>query len=673
MAGKYDALFTPMKIGGVTIKNRIIMAAMSGTGLIQTIYGDSKYNEKAEAFMMARVRGGVGLIIPGVTYLTDKWGGGGWIYENEEVFLGPIKDLMQKIHSYDCKLFLQLGCGFGRTLSILSGQKPDGLDLADAMKNTPSAIPNSWDPDQMHSPMTLEAIEATIEAAVKTAMLCQKADIDGVELHAVHEGYLLDQFSMSCTNFRTDQYGGSLENRLRITTRIIRGIKEACGEDFPVIVRYSVASKMRGFNSGALPGENYVEFGRSLEESPEVARILEAAGCDALDADNGSYDSWWWAHPPMYMPMACNLPESAYIKYFVNIPVISGGRMEDPDIACKAVEGTIIDGISIGRQFLADAEWCNKVQQERIDEIRPCIACHNGCLGRAYNGKSCSCALNPAAVNEEKYQIRPAEVKKKVMIVGGGIGGMEMARLCAMRGHDVALYEKNSELGGVFIAAAAPDFKEADKKLLDWYRSEMVRCNIRIHMNTEVSPGQIQQAVADVIVIATGARNRELAVNGIRQEHVMKAIDYLLGNKAVCGEDVVVVGGGLTGCEIAYDLGKQGKNVTLLELQDDILKVPGLSAANSLMLRELLAYHSVDVRINTRLGGISEQSVSVICGDKEEQLPASCVILSIGYVSQAPLAETFTKSDNIHVLGDAAHVGNLMDVIWSAYDLALQI
>lgn len=673
MAGKYGTLFTPMQLGGVTIKNRIVMAAMSGTGLIQTIYGDSKFNKKAEAFMMERVRGGVGLIIPGVTYLTDKWGRGGWIYENEEVFMGPIRDLMKKIHAYDCRLFLQLGCGFGRALSILSGQRPKDLDLTAAMRNTPSAIPNVWDPSQMHSAMTLEDIQQTIDAAVKTAVLCQRAGIDGVELHAVHEGYLLDQFSMSCTNQRQDSYGGSLENRLRITTDIIRGIKAACGSDYPVIVRYSVASKMRGFNSGALPGENFREFGRSLEESPEAARILEAAGCDALDADNGTYDSWWWAHPPMYMPMACNLPESAYIKHFVNIPVICGGRMEDPDIACKAVEGGSIDGIALGRQFLADPEWCNKVQQERTEEIRPCIACHNGCLGRAYNGKPCSCALNPAAVNEDAYRIQPAQVKKRVVVVGGGIGGMEAARLCAMRGHQVTLYEKRGELGGVFIAAAAPSFKEADKKLLAWYQNELKRTGVEVRLHMEITAELLKCLSADEIVIATGATPRTLPVPGVERGQVMEAVEYLRARKEPAGERAVVVGGGLTGCEIAYDLAQKGRQVTLIEMQDDILKVPGLCAANSGMLRELLHFYHVEIRTDTVLQEVLEDSVSIDTVGRKECIPADAVILSVGYTPQAPLADALSDMGNIHVLGDAEHVGNLMDAIWAAYDLALEL
>jgi 2-enoate reductase len=433
----YEALFTPLKVGGVTLKNRVILCAMGGTAPFG--HFGNRYNEKIRDYYIERCKGNVGLIIPGVTGVST---GFGWLYESRDVFLGPIKALMEEINSYGTKYFLQLGAGFGRAQFPFPGMPEEAVKR---MNVAPSdGLPNVWMPEMKHRALTEKEIEDIVKAFGKTAALCREAGIDGVEIHAVHEGYLLDQFAIKNINRRTDKYGGSLENRLRFATDIIKEIKKTCGADYPVSVRYSVSSKMRGFNQGALPGEPYEEFGRSMEESPAAARILEEAGADLLNADNGSYDSWFWAHPPMYMPLACNLPEVAYIKNFVKIPVACAGRMEDPATAAEAIASGKIDGVGVARQFLADPLWLNKAREGKTEDIRPCIACHNGCFAvTSYKGKPIAmfgmarCAVNPAAMEEKAYELKPAAVRKKVAVVGGGIGGMEAARLLKLRGHEV--------------------------------------------------------------------------------------------------------------------------------------------------------------------------------------------------------------------------------------------
>ena len=494
----------------------------------------------------------------------------------------------------------------------------------------------------------------------------------------MHEGYLLDQFSMANMNHRTDEYGGSLENRLRFATDIIRAIKALCGKDYPVSVRYSVASKIRGFNQAALPGEAYTEFGRSMEESPAAARILQEAGADMLNADNGSYDSWFWAHPPMYMPMACNLPEVSYLKQFVDIPVICAGRMNDPDIAADAVRSGKVDGVGIARQLLCDPDWCDKVRDGELEDIRPCIACHNGCFPvTRYKGLSCGmvghmgrCALNPVTFREKELELKRAERKKKVAVVGGGIGGMEAARLLALRGHTVTLYEKGGELGGVFRAAAAPEFKEQDKKLIAWYIRQLKKLPVELRLNTTVTAEDLKAMDAEEIIVATGSKPRKLPIPGFDGPNAVEAVDYLLGNKPV-GEKVVIIGGGLTGCEIAYDLALNGKKPVIVEMQDDILKIMGLSAANSNMLREIIRYYEIPVHVSTALREIREGEV--LAKDENGEvlhIPADSVILSVGYVPDGDLGD---GDPRVHVLGDAHKVGTLMSVIWEAYDIAYQI
>ncbi len=675
MQEHYPHLFSPVKIGNVTLKNRVVLAAMGGTNLL--LPGTGEFNPNVRDYYLARAKGNVGLIIPGVTFVHT----GGWLYNRAAAFLGPVKELMKEIHAYGSKFFFQLGAGFGRAEHLESGSiDPERLFSAS------DGMPNVWKPDVLHRGLTVEEIHQFVDAYGKCALLCKEAGIDGVEIHAVHEGYTLDQFATACTNHRTDEYGGSLENRFRFVSEVIREIKRTCGKDYPVMVRYSAASKMRGFNQGALPGEAYKEFGRSLEESPAAARLLVAAGADALNGDNGSYDSWWWAHPPVYMPQHCNFPEVAYIKKFVDVPVFCAGRMEDPVFAEKVIAAGEIDGIAVGRQFLADPEWLNKAREGREADIRPCIACHNGCFaigGIPKPGSSgrptAHCAINPVTLEERNWVLTPAAAKKRIAVVGGGVGGMECARILTMRGHDVTLFEKTGTLGGVFIAAAAPDFKEKDKQLLAWYRRQLDTLGVYVRLNTEADTDTVSGY--DEVIAATGAFPRKLKLPGLDSPRVMEAVEYLTGVKEA-GEKTVVIGGGLTGVEIAYDLALKGKKPVIVEMQQDILQVPGLCAANSNMLREIIRYYGIPVYLNASLAGVTEEGgfrVRVKEKDASEELllEADNCILSVGYVPERTLADRLLAggfpAGRLHVIGDAHKVENLMNVIWEAYELSYRL
>lgn len=673
MKKNHEILFTPMKVGGVTIQNRFVHAPMEGTSPIEGLL-DYKFNENSHQYLIERAKNGVGLIIPGITCVKNLLGNK-WLHENEELFLGPVKDLIKDIHSYGSKFFLQLGAGFGRVL-VVPNEIREMMFKAPHESNpffaaASEGMPNVWDPKISNREMTVKEIQDIVDGFAKSALLCKRAGIDGVEIHAIHEGYLLDQFTIANTNQRKDEYGGSLENRCRFVTDIIKAIKKECGEDYPVIVRYSVTSKMRGFNKGAVPGEVYDEFGRDYEESIACAKILEEAGADALDADNGSYDSWFWAHPPVYMPLACNLKDAAFIKKHVKIPVFCAGRMENPDTSAKAIKDGLIDGVAIGRQFLADGEYCKKVKEGKTDDIRPCIACHNGCfaisqlktggtgMNLAGNGH---CAINPYTLEEKKRVLNPISSPKNIAVIGGGIGGMEAARVLTLRGHHVTLYEKSNELGGVFIAAAAADFKEKDKMLIQWYIKQMKDLKINIQMNKEITEEALKNIDADEFIIAIGATPRRLKFPG--NVETMEAIEYLRGYKEV-GENVIIIGGGLTGCEIAYDLALKNKKPIIVEKQDDILNVPNLCAANSNMLRELVRYYKIPVYTNAEVKETKEQEATIVQNGKEIKVNADSIITSIGYN-----VRSLPQKEHVHVIGDAYKVGNLMNVVWQAYDLA---
>ena len=363
MDAKYAPLFTPFKVGNVEIRNRIVLCPMGGTSLFGWME-PNHFDQEAARFFLDRADH-VGLIIPGIAPLRDTLGGR-WLYQNKKMFR-QLSEYMKEIHSRGAKLFVQLTAGMGRSWAITDllvplHQNPVLRTLAKPIIDTdyqlasPSALPSRWSDKITCREMTVQEIEQIIEAFARTAALCKEAGVDGVEVHAVHEGYLLDQFTLPYTNHRTDAYGGSFENRYRFAAEVVKAIKAACGQDYPVSLRYSVLSKVKDFGSGALPGETYTEIGRDMSESERAARYLQDAGYDMLNADNGTYDSWYWAHPPAYMPLNCNLEDVAHIRQFVTIPVVCAGRME-PETGAQAIAEGRIDAMGVARQFLADPDW----------------------------------------------------------------------------------------------------------------------------------------------------------------------------------------------------------------------------------------------------------------------------------------------------------------------------
>ena len=684
MDPKYQALFTPWKIGNVEIKNRIVLCPMGGTSLFGWFeLTGCKFDKEAANFFLERARNNVGLIIPGIAPLRDTFWGK-WLWQNPKMFK-DLKVFMDEIHKTGAKLFVQLTAGMGRSWAITELVAPlhknkitraivkPIIDTSHELAS-PSPQPSRWAHDIECPEMTLEQIHEIIEAFAKTAKLCKEAGVDGVEVHAVHEGYLLDQFSMEFFNKRTDEYGGSFENRYRFATDVVKAIKEACGADFPVSLRYSVESKMKGFCEGAMPGEDYVEVGRNMAESEKAAKYLQDAGYDMLNADNGTYDSWYWAHPPMYMPQNCNLEDVAHIKQFVDIPVVCAGRME-PDVGAQAVAEGRIDAVGVARQFLADPEWITKMIEDRLEDIRPCICCHAGCFNFSSSKGHANtqdltdtmglarCALNPETMQSKKYHLEPAKKSKKVAIIGGGIGGMEAAIVCAKRGHTVTLYEKTDKLGGVFIAAAAPSFKEKDRELIAWYRREVAKLPITVKMNTEIT--DVKTLDADEIIVATGAKAKRIPISGA--DTAIEAVDYLLGNKTV-GENVVVIGGGLTGCEIAYDLYLQGKKPVIVEVQDDLITTPGICLANTSYLRDFFKTNQVPVHLETTVSEIKADGVVLVGPNgSKETVPADSVILSVGYKPDP------VTTKGVYVVGDADSVGNLRTVIWGVWDVCMKL
>lgn len=683
MKSAYKPLFTPWKIGNCEIKNRIVQVSMGGTSLFGWME-PNHFDKEAAHFLLERAKENVGLILPGIQPVKDPMLGK-WLYQGKGKYK-KLKEFMTEFHKTGAKLFIQIGAGFGRAMALSPMLEMIGSNkilgaLAKPFVNvsyicaSASPNPNRWSDKVPSRALTVKEIQKIIDGFARTAKLCQEAGVDGIEVHAVHEGYLLDQFTTLYTNQRTDEYGGSFENRYRFPVEIVKAIKKVCGKDFPVSLRYSVVSKTKGFRQGALPGETYTEVGRDYEESIRAAKYLQDAGYDMLNCDNGTYDAWYWAHPPGYMPDNCNLEDVEFIKKHVSIPVVCAGKVTLP-VGAKAIEDGLIDACGFARQFLVDPKWVTKVINDDEANIKPCIHCHNACFDMGHHRGISNdqpledtlhmsrCALNPVTMQHKKYTITPAKKIKKVAIIGAGVGGMEAAIVLTKRGHKVTIYEKTSRLGGIFNEASTPSFKSADRALLKWYETQMANYQIDVKFNHEVK--NINELQADAIIVATGAIAKKPNIKGI--EHSMEACDYLAGQPV--GQKVAIIGGGLSGCEIAYDLILKGKEVVVIEALNDLITTPHVCLANSSFLREMLAYKQTKVLLETTVKEIGKDFVTVENKTGQtEKIKVDSVIRSIGY-NPAPLAPA---SKNVYLVGDANGVGNLRTVIWRAWDVALKI
>ena len=683
MKEELKPLLTPWKIRDCEIKNRIVLTSMGGTNLLGWM--EVNHFDKAGAsFILEVAKNNCGLVLPGCQPVYNPMLGQ-WLFKKKKMF----KDLakwMPEFHKTGAKLFVQLTAGFGRSFTVskmmetlynnkvLRVLSKPFMNL-DKITASASPSPNRWSDKLPSREMSKKEIEYFIEAFAKSAKLLKDAGVDGVEIHAVHEGYLLDQFTLNYVNKRTDEYGGTLENKYRFAIEIVKAIKKVCGDDFPVSLRYSVVSKTKGFREGALPGEEFVEAGRDMEESIKAAKLLQEAGYDMLNCDNGTYDAWYWAHPPVYMPENCNLEYVEELRKHISIPVVCAGKMT-LDVGAKSVREGKIDGVGFARNFLADPEWFTKTLEDRPEDIRPCIHCHNGCFNMChYKGVPndqdlgdslhlARCAVNAEMMQWNKHYIKKTNRPRTVHIIGGGIGGMETARVLALRGHKPIIYEKSDVLGGTFIPASAESYKYKLRQLLDWYRRQMEDLKVEIRFNTEVK--DIAEFKGEPVVIATGSKARILKVPG--HEKMVEACEYLNGKEV--GDVVAVIGGGLTGCEIAYELELKGQHPIIIEMKNDLIAQKGVCLANSSYLREYFAWKKVPVYLETKLSEVKDGAIVVIDKDNNKQeIKCDSVISSAGYIS-TPLVE---KGKNAYLVGDCLQIGNLRSVIWRAYEVAMKI
>lgn len=654
----YEHLGMPFQIGKLTLKNRFCMAPIGG-GQHHLPSGGLK-NETIQ-YLVERAKGGFGLIFTGAIAAdgtVDPYTGvGPTILQNSDAFKMTATELNERVNAYGTKIFAQITMGLGRNYPNLPA---------------PSSVHVFRHPGEVSPELTRSQIKSKINSVVKASKIAKDSGFSGVEVHSIHWGYLLDQFALSMMNHRTDEYGGCLENRLRAAKEILEGIKQECGSDFPVSMRLGLKTFVKDFEKASLTGEE--EAGRTLEEGIEIAKLLESYGYDCLNVDTGIYDSFYYACPPMYMPKGYLVGLAAKAKAAVQIPILAGGRMNDAAIAEAAVRDGKIDAVVLGRAALADPEYPNKVLTGHTEKIRPCIACNQGCITRLQQGKQPTCAVNPVAMREMRYALRPCVQPKKVVVVGGGVAGMETARVAAMRGHYVSLYEKNAALGGNLIPGGSHGFKKEVRELNAWYQNELKQLPVEIHIGEAITADQLRNIGADVVVLATGSVPVTPRVPGIDDAKVLGCMEAFSHPEKI-GQKVVVVGGGLVGCEMALDYAQAGKDVTVVEALPKILSA-GIPSPipNGQMIPDLFEHYYVTVLENHRLSAVENGKVILENEGQKKAIDADSIVIAVGFRPAVSMRSELQGCEaTIYEIGDGQKVSTILHAIWEGYEIGNNI
>lgn len=635
------ALFQPIQIGLMTVKNRFVMPPMANN-LANT---DGSLSEKSKAYYAARAKGGFGLITIEATVVDPAAKGGmrkSCLFDDHVIpGLAAVADAC---HAHGAKVSVQL-----------QHAGPEGnAKAAGAPLKSASPIPAAYGRD-VPLEITREEIYALIERYGDAALRAKKAGADAVEVHCAH-GYLLSSFLSPRTNKRVDEFGGCLENRMRIVRLIVENIKKKAG-GMAILCRINCQDEMPG--------------GLTVQDSAAIAAYLEEIGVDGLHISRAVHikDEYMWA--PTCVHGGFNADYVTEIKRAVRIPVMIVGRFTDPYYPELLVREGRADLIVYGRQSIADPEIVNKIQEERAEEITPCIACLQGCVANMYQGKPITCLANPVIGRET--ELTPADHSKKVVVIGGGVGGLMAARICALRGHQVDLYEASGRLGGNMRIAAYPPGKGDISAMVRSFIVQCEKAGVRIHLSTPVTEDMLAGFQADSIILATGTLPALPPIPGIETTGAVSAGDVLEG-KAACGRKVLIAGGGMIGCETADFLGELLHETTIIELQNSV-GADMISEHRKFVLQELEEHHTRCVT-NARIQCFYEDGVDYTLPDGSEQSLRGfdTIVLALGYQNHDPLSQAAKAvCPEVYVIGDAIQARRALEATREAFEAAIQI
>lgn len=629
------SLFDKTKIGSMKLKNRIIMGPMGTTG-----EADGAYTMDGVYYFEERAKGGTGLIITGANVVSTKYEPRPCTELSDFHHVERLNMLIDRCHHHGAKVCVQLSPGLGRQQFTDPFTPPYSA----------SDCGSFWFPDLKCKPFAKEDIKYLVGKIGYSASLAVAAGADAVELHA-YGGYLLDQFHSKQWNTRTDEYGGSLENRMRFTIECIDAIRNNVPAGFPILVKFTPYHGVEGF--------------RELEEGIEMAKILVNANIDALHVDVGCYEAWYKAISTVYAKEGHQLDIVKAIKENVSIPVLGQGKLFDPNKAAEAVNEGILDYVVLAHQMLADPQWANKIKQNQIDEIRPCIGC-NECLLAGFSGKHYYCAVNPTCYAEKDYVLPTKQTpKRKVLVIGGGPGGMEAAITAAQRGFEVELWEKQDRLGGNLWAAGTPTFKRDVLHLITYMEKQLKKYNVKVCLNKCASADEIVQFHADKVVLAAGSKSIMPPIKGI--ENALPSDNYLLG-KEKPKDNVVVIGGGLVGCECAAYMKEFAKEVSIIEMLEDVMLTAGHCLNNDQALKDMLKERAVKTICSAKVTEIKNDCVIYEQGGVSHTLACDTVIIAAGYQSNNQLEDELEgKVKDLVVIGDAQAPRKILTAIHEAY------
>ena len=632
-------LFERINIGTLQLKNRVVLAPM-GTTTDHT-YG---FNERDVAYYGERAKGGVGLVLTGAVVASEEFEPAPCqkLITVKDVY--RLRRVVERVHDYGAKFGIQLSPGIGRMNWIDPSTPPYSA----------SPCPNYYTPELVCRELPTDGVKRLVKAMGRSAKLAQNAGVDLIEIHA-YGGYLIDQFNSSRWNHRTDEYGGSLENRTRFMREIIQEVRDACGRDYPIAVKMTL--------------DSVDDPERPLEEGLAIAKTLADSGLvDLIHFGRGAYSCRWRMVSSVYQPEGFDLEAAKVIREVTgDIPLMAHGKLNHADIAEKALQDGLVDLVAIGHGLIADPHWANKVRAGKEDEINPCIGCGE-CHFNSMKGWPRPCAVNPVSMHEGEYVLTPAQEPKRVLVVGGGPGGMKAAITAAQRGFDVTLWEKTQRLGGAMAAAGAMDFKRDVQAQVDYLERQLNKCGAKVEMGHEATIDDVLTFDPDFVVVATGADPIVIPVPGAQGPNVKLAIPVLLGDEHT-GQRVVVVGGGDVGCELAVELCHQGKDVTIVEMLDKLMSRGGSFVANEQNLRYLVAQSGVHVMCSARLMEIRDDGAIVSKDEIEQQIPCDTVVFAAGYRADHSLYEAILDAGYECVqVGDNVRPGKIIDAIGQGYN-----